>query len=208
MTRNRRAVLAFFFSFLILLGVALFAVSTQQAASRKAAPATGRAEGLAAWEQVRSVLVHPRCINCHTAVDYPQQGDDRRRHFANVIRGPDGHGVPALQCATCHQQSNADSAGVPGSHNWHLAPLSMAWQDRNDKPLSSAAICRALIDRKRNHNMDGRALLKHHAEDKLVGWAWEPGRDIYGVERTRPPLSRADFAEATRRWVEAGTPCP
>ena len=84
----------------------------------------------------------------------------------------------------------------------------MAWQDRNDKPLPSGAICRALTDRRKNHDMDGPALLKHHAEDKLVGWAWEPGRDIRGIPRTLPPLSRAEFAEATRRWVEAGVPCP
>ena len=190
---------------LLILGVGGFASSARQSEAGKA---SRRAEGLAAWEQVRSVLVHPRCINCHTAVDYPQQGDARRRHFANVVRGPDGNGVPGLQCATCHQESNADSTGVPGSRNWHLAPLSMAWQDRNDKPLSSAAICRAITDRRKNHNMDGPALVKHNAEDKLVGWAWEPGRDIHGVPRTLPPLSRAEFAEATSRWVEAGMPCP
>ena len=51
-----------------------------------------RADGLAAWEQVYSVLTHPRCINCHTATNYPQQGDDRHRHFANVVRGPGGQG--------------------------------------------------------------------------------------------------------------------
>jgi hypothetical protein len=141
-------------------------------------------------------------------VDYPQQGDARRRHFANVVRGPDGNGVPGFQCATCHQESNADSTGVPGSHNWHLAPLSMAWQDRNDQPLSSAAICRALTDRRKNHNMDGPALVKHNAEDTLVGWAWQPGRDIHGVPRTLPSLSRAEFADATSRWVAAGMPCP
>jgi hypothetical protein len=190
---------------LLIVGVAVFASSAQQT---EGGQASRRAEGLAAWEQVRSVVVHPRCINCHTAVDYPQQGDARRRHFANVVRGPDGHGVPGLQCATCHQESNANSTGVPGSHNWHLAPLSMAWQDRNDEPLSSAAICRALTDRRKNHNMDGRALSKHNAEDTLVGWAWEPGRDIHGVPRSLPPLSRAEFAEATRRWVDAGMPCP
>src|SRR5918999_1594925 len=64
-----------------------------------------RAQGLAAWEQVYSVLIHPRCINCHTATNYPQQGDDRRRHVANVIRGPEGKGVPALNCASCHQET-------------------------------------------------------------------------------------------------------
>jgi hypothetical protein len=202
MPRNRTAVgLALS---LLILSIGVFASSAQQRQARQAS----RAEGLAAWEQVRSVLVHPRCINCHTAVDYPQQGDARRRHFANVVRGPGGNGVPGLQCATCHQESNADSTGVPGSHNWHLAPLSMAWQDRNDTPLSSAAICRAITDRRKNHNMDGPALSKHNAEDKLVGWAWEPGRDIHGVPRTLPPLSRAEFAEATSRWVEAGMPCP
>jgi hypothetical protein len=189
----------------VVLGIAVFPSSAQQTRGSQDAR---RAEGLDAWRRVHSVLVHPRCINCHTAVDYPQQGDGRRRHFANVVRGPGGTGVPALQCATCHQEENADSTGVPGSHNWLLAPLSMAWQDRNDRPLPSGAICRALTDRRKNHDMDGPALLKHNAEDKLVGWAWEPGRDIRGVPRTVPPLSRAEFAEATRRWVEAGLPCP
>jgi len=101
-------------------------------------------DGLAAWRKVYSVVTSPRCINCHTATTYPQQGDDRHRHFANVVRGPEGKGVPALQCATCHQTTNAESTGVPGAHGWHLAPLSMRWQDKSDKPLSSAAVCRSL----------------------------------------------------------------
>ena len=178
------------------------------ASPRSAGQEPGREAGLAAWQQIYSVLTHPRCINCHTATNYPQQGDERRRHFANVNRGTGGIGVPGLNCATCHQESNADSTGVPGSHNWHLAPLSMAWQDRNDRPLSSAQVCRVLTDRSKNHDMDGAALMKHHAEDKLVGWAWKPGLDISGAQRTQPPLSREQFAQATRRWVDAGTPCP
>jgi hypothetical protein len=168
MSRSRMA--AGLAVFLLILGSGGFHNSAQQSPVRTG---SRRADGLAAWQQVHSVLIHPRCINCHTAVDYPQQGDGRRRHFANVVRGPDGNGVPGLQCATCHQESNANSTGVPGSHNWHLAPLSMAWQDRNDQPLSSSAICRAITDRRKNHDMDGPALLKHNAEDKLVGWAWE-----------------------------------
>jgi hypothetical protein len=167
-----------------------------------------RADGLAAWGQVYSVLTHPRCINCHTATNYPQQGDDRHRHFANVVRGPEGHGVPALNCITCHQQSNADSTGVPGGHDWHLAPLSMRWQDEDDRPLSSAAVCRAVTDRSKNGNLDGQGLLKHHEEAELVLWAWNPGRRPDGTERTTPPISHQEFVAATRRWVAAGTPCP
>ncbi len=166
------------------------------------------AQGLAAWEQVYSVLISPRCINCHTATDYPQQGDDRRRHVANVVRGPEGKGVPGLNCAGCHQETNADSTGVPGGHNWHLAPLEMRWQDTNDRPLSSAAVCRQVTDRSRNHNLDGPGLLKHHEEEALVKWAWSPGRRPDGTMRTLPPLTHEQFVAATRRWVEAGTPCP
>ena len=166
------------------------------------------ADGLTAWEEVYSVLTSPRCINCHTATNYPQQGDDRHRHFANVVRGPEGKGVPALNCVGCHQQANADSTGVPGGPDWHLAPLSMRWQDTNDRPLSSGAVCRAVTDRSRNENMDGRALLKHHEEAALVLWAWNPGRRTDGTMRTLPPLTHEQFVAATRIWVGAGTPCP
>jgi hypothetical protein len=166
------------------------------------------ADGLAAWQQVYSVLTSPRCINCHTATNYPQQGDDRHRHFANVVRGPAGKGVPGLNCVSCHQESNADSTGAPGGHNWHLAPLSMRWQDANDQALSSAAVCRALIDRAKNNGMDGPALLKHHAEEPLVLWAWNPGRRPDGTMRSSPPISHEEFVAATRTWITAGTPCP
>src|SRR5213083_1916575 len=140
------------FLFVFATGVGLSTSAGNERAGEVSDPKL--ADGLAAWAQVYSVLTSPRCINCHTATNYPQQGDDRHRHFANVLRGPEGTGVPALNCATCHQESNA-STGVPGGHNWHLAPLSMAWQDRNDNALSSAAICAAITDRSRNHNVDG-----------------------------------------------------
>ena len=177
-------------------------------APSQASASDARRDGLAAWEQVYSVLTSPRCINCHTATNYPQQGDDRHRHFANVVRGPEGKGVPALNCASCHQEVNADSTGVPGGHNWHLAPLSMKWQDLNDQPLSSAAVCRAVTDRSKNNGLDGPGLLKHHEEEPLVLWAWNPGRRPDGTARSLPPLTHAELVAATRRWVEAGTPCP
>src|SRR5689334_16927492 len=157
------------------------------------------ADGLAAWEQVYSVLTSPRCINCHTATNYPQQGDDRHRHVANVVRGPDGTGVPGLNCIGCHQESNADSTGVPGGRNWHLAPLSMRWQDTNDRALSSAEVCRAVTDRSRNNNLDGPGLLKHHEEEPLVKWAWNPGHRPDGSARTLPPLTHEEFIAATDR---------
>src|SRR5437667_11241278 len=99
MSRSRMGVgLAWF---LLTVSVAVFATSAQESPNRTA---PRRADGLAAWQQIHSVLIHPRCINCHTAVDYPQQGDERRRHYANVVRGPDGHGV--LACNARHATRN------------------------------------------------------------------------------------------------------
>jgi len=192
----------------VAVAIALALMAAAFAKTAKLADSNSTAQGLAAWEQVYSVLTHPRCINCHTATNYPQQGDDRHRHVANVVRGPEGKGVPGLNCASCHQETNADSTGVPGGHNWHLAPPEMRWQDTNDQPLSSAAVCRQLTDRSRNHNLDGPGLLKHHEEEALVKWAWNPGIRPDGTARTLPPMTHEQFVAATRRWVEAGTPCP
>ncbi len=84
----------------------------------------------------------------------------------------------------------------------------MKWQDRNDKILSSAEVCRSVTDRAKNNNLDGAGLLKHHTEEPLVLWAFQPSRQIDGSPRTLPPLTHDEFVSATRKWVEAGTPCP
>jgi hypothetical protein len=84
----------------------------------------------------------------------------------------------------------------------------MRWQDANDQPLSSAGVCHALLDRAKNNGMDGPALLKHHVEEPLVLWAWNPGRRPDGTMRSSPPLTHEEFVAATRAWIAAGTPCP
>ena len=145
------------------------AVSAQTATATRQTR-TASAEGLAAWQKIYSVLTHPRCLNCHTATNYPEQGEDRHRHQFNVVRGPEDRGVPGLTCGTCHQGATSkatggpncaechkgadlSATGVPGGHGWHLAPLSMAWQDSNGKPLPSAQVCRVVTDRTKNENM-------------------------------------------------------
>lgn len=196
-----------------LLVSAASRMATIQGAERpqSTAPASSqarRAEGLEAWGRIYSVLSHPRCINCHTATNYPQQGDDRHRHQFNVVRGREDRGAAGFTCAACHQGSNADSTGVPGAHNWQLAPLSMRWQDQNDRILPSSVVCKAVTDQSRNHHLDGPGLLKHHEDEALVRWAFQPGRRSDGAERSLPPLTHEQFVAATRAWVEAGSPCP
>ena len=66
---------------LLLFCLACIVVSRSALSSNDFKGREARSDGLAAWQQVYSVLTSPRCINCHTATNYPQQGDDRHAQF-------------------------------------------------------------------------------------------------------------------------------
>jgi hypothetical protein len=153
--------------------------------------------GVAAFERVASVLESPRCLNCHPRDDRPRQGDDRHVHLMNVQRGPNGQGMPAMRCSTCHQGHNNLAAGIPGAPHWHLAPKSMGWTG-----LSVGELCRTLLDRAKNGGRSVADLVQHMTSDPLVLWAWQPG-----ANRSVPPLSQADLKIALDAWASAGAPC-
>jgi hypothetical protein len=153
------------------------------------------------FEKMATVLESPRCLNCHTATNYPRQSDDRHRHLMNVSRGPDDHGAPGFHCTTCHQAENQSASGVPGAPDWHLAPLRMAWEG-----LSVGELCRALSDPEHG-DMKPEKLVSHF-NTKLVEWAWKPGNDIHGQPRTTPPVSHDAFVSLARQWIAGGAKCP
>ncbi len=156
---------------------------------------------LADFDRIAMVLQHPRCMNCHTSTDFPRQGDDAHPHIMQVKRGPADSGAAALPCSACHQKTNS-SSGVPGSEVWHLAPLRMAWEG-----LTAGQICRSLTDPEKG-GMTHKRLIEHLATDRLVAWAWTPGVDLTGEERSTPPISHADFGQSVRDWVANGAICP
>ena len=161
--------------------------------SEAAAPATPEL-----FDAVASVLVHPRCINCHQD-ESPRQTDEKILHRPLVVRGADGHGAPTQPCQTCHQTTNTADGFVPGVANWGLAPLSMLWEGRTKRQ-----ICEQIKDPTRNGGRrTGEEIIEHTKTDPLVLWAWTPGAD-----RTTPPLSHEKFVETLEAWVGAGMPCP
>jgi hypothetical protein len=169
---------------------------------------TGRAETVAdtkasaaMFTRMATVLQSPRCMNCHPAADFPQAGDDRHRHIMSVMRGPEDHGVPSLQCQACHRDVNSAETGVPGAPDWHLAPLSMAWEG-----LSVAQLCRSLFDPEHG-GLSTDALLPH-LQTPLVQWAWAPGNSLGGKSRQPPPVPRDEFLALSRAWVASGAVCP
>jgi hypothetical protein len=152
----------------------------------------------ALFGEAGKVLLHPRCVNCHPATDRPRQGDDRRPHEPPVRRGSDGHGVPAMRCASCHTSANFDPARVPGNSHWALAPASMAWEGR-----SLSQVCEQIKDPGRNGNRKLPAVVEHMTKDSLVGWAWAPGEG-----REPAPGTQAEFGALIAAWVKSGAGCP
>jgi hypothetical protein len=153
------------------------------------------------FRQMATVLQHPRCMNCHTRTDFPRQGDDRHRHTMNITRGPADQGAAGLHCSTCHRSTNQAASGVPGAKDWQLAPFRMAWEF-----LSVGELCRALLDPVRGGMKPNQFI--PHFQTGLVQWAWSPGTDQHGRQRSVPPIPYEQFLGVTRDWVSEGTPCP
>jgi len=152
----------------------------------------------APFDPIASVVMHPRCINCHQDAS-PRQTDARIIHRPLVVRGKDGHGAPTQPCQTCHQATNTADGFVPGDAAWHLAPLSMLWEGRTKRQ-----ICEQMKDPARNGaRRTGEEVIEHMRVDPLVLWAWTPG-----AGRTTPPLSHEKFVDALEAWINAGMPCP
>jgi hypothetical protein len=178
------------------LGALMLLVACSWTARKSSADAPR--PGDLAFTRIAEVLKSPRCINCHPAGNSPHQGDEARVHDFGVTRGSADRGAPGMHCDTCHQESNQDSSGVPGTRHWQLAPLSMAWEG-----LSDADLCRAVLDRSRNGGRSVDDLVHHMTEDALVQWAWEPGG-----QRRPPPVARDEFLELVRAWAASGAECP
>lgn len=155
------------------------------------------------FETMMDVLTHQRCMNCHPSGDKPRQGEDSHLHNFNVQRGPENHGVTAVQCSTCHQAENNDFSGVPGAPHWGLAPKTMAWEG-----LSRTEIANVILDPEKNGGRSLEEIVKHMTEDELVLWAFKPGVDNEGNPREKPPVSEADFKAAVKAWADAGAVVP
>jgi hypothetical protein len=178
--------------------LALFVVVLPLAGCGRSEAAEPTPQGTGLFEPIASVVMHPRCVNCHQD-ESPRQTDQKIVHRPFVVRGKDGHGAPTQPCQTCHQATNTADGFVPGVTTWHLAPLSMLWEGK-----TKAEICEQMKDPERNGGRrTGGEVIEHMKVDPLVLWAWDPGG-----ARTMPPLTHAQFVEALEAWVGAGMPCP
>lgn len=157
-----------------------------------------KARSLALFAEIGKVLTSPRCMNCHSANDRPRQGDNGRLHQPPVFRGSDGMGLPAMRCPICHLAANFDPARMPGNEPWFMAPSEMVWEG---KTLSQ--LCLQIRDPERNGGLSLADLVHHIGDDRLVGWAWNPG-----IGRTPAPGTQHRAKALVQAWVDTGAVCP
>jgi hypothetical protein len=177
-----------------LIGLTLAALSAKSAPS--AAPGDA-----SLFTALLPVLKHPRCLNCHSAGDFPRQGDGGHPHGMNVRRGVGGLGVTAQKCGACHQDHNVAGQHMPpGAPGWRLPPaaMPMIWQGKSD-----GEICNQIKDPKQNGHRTVAQIVEHMTADKLVLWGWEPGEG-----RNPVSMGREEFAAKLKAWAAGGAPCP
>lgn len=167
-------------------------------------------EGLAAWENIHTVLTHSRCLNCHVSADnIPLWGTAEapdRIHGMAINAGASRIGAETMSCNACHQTStrpNTVSHAPPHTGmDWRLAPVEFQWTHR-----SSTEICAQMRDPDRNGGRDEAGLIEHILHDAdLIGfitWSFNPG-----AGREPAPGSLQAHLEDMAIWTKAGMPCP
>lgn len=158
------------------------------------------AAAASAFEAIVPVLRNPRCMNCHSAGDYPRQGNDMHRHIMDVRRGPDGHGINGVKCSTCHQDHNLPGIHMPpGAPDWGLPSprMPMIWEGLSDHQL-----CDLLKDPQQNGHRSLEQIVEH-MHTPLVLWGWHPGEG-------RTPISFSEnlFLSEVEQWASQGAACP
>jgi hypothetical protein len=185
---------------LIVASCSLIFLLTTRGGSQSAVTQHDDAAAAAAFESLVPALHHPRCMNCHSTGDYPRQGDDGHRHTMQIRRGPDGHGVNAVKCSSCHQDHNL--AGIqmpPGAPGWHLPSpaMPMIWEGLSDRQL-----CELLKDPRQNGNRSVEQIVEH-METPLVLWGWNPGEG-----HTPIPMPQHEFLARVKEWAARGARLP
>jgi hypothetical protein len=158
------------------------------------------ASSATAFEAIVPVLRHPRCMNCHSTGDFPRQGDDSHRHTMQIHRGPDGEGVNAVKCSTCHQDHNISGLHMPpGAPDWHLPSpdMPMVWEGLTDHQL-----CELFKDPRKNGGRTPEQIVEH-MHTPLVLWGWTPGEG-----RSPVPMSQHEFLAKVQVWASKGAACP
>ncbi len=145
-----------------------------------------------AFEPIKKVLRHPRCVNCHGVVN-DLHVNPNTEHLGGHIP-LDDKGQPKQPCIKCHEQAG---------DVWELAPVEQLFAKKSDVEL-----CVQL----KVHKRMGVRLLNHVMTDRriLLGFDGTRGQDlepeppsIEKVDGKPVALPHEDFVKMVETWLTA-----
>jgi hypothetical protein len=151
---------------------------------------------LAMFAEMMPVWSSPRCVNCHggTIPDVKPEGLNHGGGLIDVVRDAKGDATfdGSGTCQGCHD------AAPP---SWRLAPARMSLVDKDTLPL-----CQQMRKVNSLSVAANREAFDHHLHnDVLIDLAFVGNRGIAeDVVAAPPPMGKAAFLAAARRWLEDG----
>lgn len=195
---------------LLSVPIAEFAMATECSVDQ-----AGQQKAATAFRKVLSVLRHPRCANCHGAINvYDEATTHPGGAMIDVTEDIFGDKaiVPkkAASCVMCHDEGN-------GLWIQKTTPTSeIQWANLSDRELwLRLQKTRIIIDpvSQDTRLSTGALLIDHVASDHLIDLAFQGKRgmgegsyiaSLGGVpEADPPPLTKSQFLVALDDWVEA-----
>lgn len=151
--------------------------------------------GLEYFSDLMPVFGHPRCANCHGAVD-PLSGSGHGGGAIDAAVKSSGELADNEVCLSCHTAETVvmDNEVVPlaPEHRWRLPPAEMKWASKNLQQTCEQIAAWA--------ERAGEGVADHLGRDPLIAWAFE-GKRAGASDLAEPPdLAVDEFAQRFRAW--------
>jgi len=173
-----------------------------------------RRQAASAFKAMLNVLRHPRCLNCHGAMNVYEENTSHPGG-AQITEETDIFGkteiIPlgAEACIMCHNMAEGKWVQKVNKNS----PIQ--WANLSDKELwLRLQKARIIVDEASRHTAEstGKLLLSHVQHDFLIDLAFQGNRGMdsgsymasIGIPQPDPPpMSKQELVEQLRLWIEA-----
>lgn len=156
------------------------------------------------FKEIYPVFAHPRCVNCHGVVQsFP---GNIRSVNATHHNEPEGDSQIAGNCALCH-----DTPKVLETAWQFVAPAHMSFVGKDLEQMCALQSdeARSFDDAVNSHSGTVAGTYLHHLiNDPLIDAGFEGRAGGDNIDPPQPPpMSKADFLAAAKKWIDAGAGC-
>lgn len=159
------------------------------------------------WSQIKRVMKHNNCTNCHKIGTTNGPNSTQNQQVKDRLTGLNHPGAESNSpCETCHNPVNVLSGNPPDAFpgTWDSAPTGQDFSRMSNTQLCNAA----------KEMVNGHSAQEHLKRDPLILWAIRggnvPRQNDSGFFRRSPAYSRGinGWRSFIDQWVRYGQKCP